>query len=190
MDFTDPAYLRQGNDRQRSAYQTLSELKLFSNLADFHPVLTGTVPLGIDIPGSDLDICCEVYQPQSFVQTVSQRYHHLPDFEVQPVISNNVLATVIRFRTQQWLIELFGQPFPPVEQQAYRHMVVEHRTLELATKDFWEDIKELKRKGLKTEPAFAQLLDLPGDPYEAVLSLESFSDKQLQKLLRTVGYHN
>jgi len=190
VNFTDPAYLQRGNDRQRLAYQTLGELKLFSYLAEFRPVLTGTFPLGIDIPGSDLDICCEVYQPQSFAQSVSQQYGHLPDFEVQPVISNNVLATVIRFRYQQWLIELFGQPIPPARQQAYRHMVVEHRILQLADAHFWERIKELKRKGLKTEPAFAQLLDLPGDPYEAVLSLESFSDKQLHKLLRAVGYHN
>ncbi|MGD1893688.1 MAG: DUF4269 domain-containing protein [Cyclobacteriaceae bacterium] len=156
MDFTNPIYLQRGNDRQRSAYQTLNNLALFSHLADFQPVLTGTVPLGIDIPDSDLDICCEVYQPQSFMQTVSNRYSRLPGFEVHPTINNNILTTVIQFRHGQWLIELFGHPLPTIQQPAYRHMVVEHRILQLANANFWEGIKELKRKGIKTEPAFAQ----------------------------------
>ena len=34
---------------------------------------------------------------------------------------------------------------------------------------FKEQIRGLKRNGLKTEPAFAKLLGLNGDPYRAVL---------------------
>lgn len=190
MNFADLAYLQRGNDRQQSAYQALNELELFSYLANFHPILTGTVPLSIDIPSSDLDICCEVYQPKSFAATVAKQYGHLPNFKVQPIIVNHVLTTVIQFRYGQWLIELFGHPLPPVQQQAYRHMIVEHRVIGLANANFCETIITLKRKGIKTEPAFAQLLNLPGNPYEALLSLESYSDQQLEKLLHSVSYHN
>ena len=67
-------------------------------------------------------------------------------------------------------------------------MMVEHRILQLANVAFREEIKALKQRGVKTEPAFTQLLDLPGDPYQAVLDLENYSDEQLWKLLSSRGY--
>lgn len=54
--FADTAYLAAGNERQRSAYRVLTELGLLERLASFNPILVGTVPLGIDIPDSDLDV--------------------------------------------------------------------------------------------------------------------------------------
>jgi len=41
----------------------------------------------------------------------------------------------------------------------------------------------LRQAGLKTEPAFAELLALAGDPYAALLELESQSAPQLTALL-------
>ena len=46
--------------RKRAAHAVLGELRIFEILAEFKPVLVGTVPLGIDLPASDLDIVCEV----------------------------------------------------------------------------------------------------------------------------------
>lgn len=57
--FLDPGYLRHGNQRQRAAFAVLDELGLFKRLAAHGPVLAGTVPLAIDIAGSDLDILCQ-----------------------------------------------------------------------------------------------------------------------------------
>jgi hypothetical protein len=42
----------------RLAQQTLGSLGFPDGLAPYNPVLAGTIPLGVDIPGSDLDIIC------------------------------------------------------------------------------------------------------------------------------------
>ncbi len=54
--FIDPAYLADGNQRQRAAHRVLSELRIFEILAPYHAMLSGTIPLAIDIPESDLDV--------------------------------------------------------------------------------------------------------------------------------------
>jgi hypothetical protein len=57
-DWKDVTYLLHGTVTQRAAYAALAALQVFSLLQDFDPVLVGTIPLNIDIPGSDLDIVC------------------------------------------------------------------------------------------------------------------------------------
>lgn len=51
-------------------------------------------------------------------------------------------------------------------------MLVEHQILAQKGKDFRAKIIDLKKMGIKTEPAFAQLLGLQGDPYKSLLKLE------------------
>lgn len=46
----------------------------------------------------------------------------------------------------------------------------------------------LKRDGVKTEPAFAKLLNLNGNPYEELLNLEFLTDKEIIDKLRELGY--
>ncbi|HRF37192.1 MAG TPA: DUF4269 domain-containing protein, partial [Saprospiraceae bacterium] len=58
-------------------------------------------------------------------------------------------------------------------QNAYRHLLIEARLLEERGPEFRQQIIELKQQGVKTEPAFARLLGLEGDAYEALLRLES-----------------
>lgn len=148
MNFTDPSYLQHGNVQQQSAYRVLTELHIFSSLAEFQPVLTGTFPLGINAPGSDLDISCAVYDPKRFVTLATNEYGKLPRFQVKQAIFSNLLTVLIRFNYQRWPIELFGQALPSLRQSAYRHMVAEHRILQLANPSFFQRVKELKSKGI------------------------------------------
>ena len=62
-------------------------------------------------------------------------------------------------------------------------MVVQSRLLELDDGRFRAAVLALKQSGLKTKPAFADLLGLAGVPYKAPLGLESMTEDNLRRLL-------
>lgn len=51
-------------------------------------------------------------------------------------------------------------------------MLIEATILNKYGEDFRRKIIELKESGVKTEPAFAQLLELKGNPYEGLLNFK------------------
>lgn len=164
MNFSDHTYLETGNSRQRVVSKILGELNLLAVLAEYRPVLVGTIPIDVDVANSDLDIICEMYSREAFGRQVEDHFGHLPAFVVKHTRMQGLPTVVIRFSYHQWPIELFGQAQPAEGQMAFRHMVVEHRVLALADTSFRKDIRRLKREGTKTEPAFARLLNLSGIP--------------------------
>jgi hypothetical protein len=181
QDWKNLRYLQQGNSRQQRAYAVLAELALWPTLRAFDPVLAGTIPLGIDLPASDLDVICEVPLPSqaSFVQVLRGQYGHLTGFQLRPTSSQGQAAIVANFSYAGVAIEVFGQALPTSQQYAVRHLVVEAAILQVGGEVWRAAVQRLKQQGLKTEPAFAQLLHLPGDPYEALLTLEGKSAAEL-----------
>ncbi|MOA01231.1 hypothetical protein D3C78_1206230 [compost metagenome] len=47
---------------------------------------------------------------------------------------------------------------------------------------FKEQIIKLKSEGVKTEPAFAHILQLEGDPYIILLEMSNWTDEELRIL--------
>jgi len=183
-DFRGIAYLRGGNARQGAAYQTLGALRVIERLADYGPVLAGTVPLGIDVAGSDLDILCEVHDFARFEADLAAGFGHCAGFRVTaPRRRFGGVSMTASFDHGGFIIEPFGQSLPAERQSAYRHMVVEARLLALGGAAFRRRIVALKRSGVKTEPAFAQCLGLDGDAYLALLDLEALDDDDLAALM-------
>jgi hypothetical protein len=185
----DPSYLVAGTSRQRRTYAVLKDLGILTTLGTFDPVVAGTIPLDIDLPGSDIDIICEVTPAvsQSFEQLLHTHYGHLPGFRFGKVASGLQPALVSSFCYAQVEIEVFGQDLPTVQQYAFRHMVVEHAVLRAGGAPWRTAVRRLKEQGLKTEPAFATLLQLPGNPYEALLTLEGLSTAELASMLAQVS---
>jgi len=58
IDFTRLDYLNSGNDKQKWVYRVLIGHHVFEKLQRFDPILTGTIPINIDVQASDLDIIC------------------------------------------------------------------------------------------------------------------------------------
>jgi len=134
------------------------------------------------VAGSDLDVCCEVAlaAQDAFEALVRRHYGHLPAFRVSRFASLGHAAIVWGFSYERLPVEVFGQALPATQQYAFRHLVVEAAILEAGGEPWRAAVRQLKQQGLKTESAFAQLLHLPGDPYEALLTLEGWSMAELR----------
>ena len=176
-NFKNPTYLQVGNTKQKLAYKELMEIKLFDKLANYYPVLCGTIPIEIDTHESDLDIVCFCKNLDEFAREVELHFGSAKNFSLVKKLKRNKLAVIARFETTSFLVEIFGQNLPVEKQMAYMHMVVEAKILEEKDETFRKKIIELKKSGLKTEPAFAKLLNLPGDPYQALLIYKSSYNK-------------
>lgn len=183
MFWDDLTYLNRGSERQRDAFRVLIELDLFSVLADFEPKLAGTFPLGIEIPTSDLDVLCCAEDLDYFTQIVTAMYGDEDEFEVRRTEKNDFPTVICNFRVQNIPVEVFAQPRPTEEQNAYRHLVAEARLLREAGEEAVVAIRNLKLEGMKTEPAFGQYFCLPNDPYEALLDLADVSAEELNEVV-------
>ena len=169
IDFKNISYLKVGNPRQRVAYQILQEIAIFDILQTYKPILTGTIPIEIDIPESDLDIICQCHDHEKLSSLLKSSYGNKVGFEIT-VKSKPITTTICRFQHQSFIIEIFAQNKPPEEQNAYIHMINEYQILKEKGDTFKSHIIQLKKKGIKTEPAFALLLHLKGDAYEQMLN--------------------
>ncbi len=170
VDFDHIEYLASGNRKQRRAYLTLVKCNLFCVLQAFNPKLVGTIPIGIDIENSDLDIICEVKDRHTFKHILSKHFGNSESFKLKEHITEGEPVVIAGFKLDEFEIEVFGMNRPTKEQNAYRHMLIEHRILQQKGEDFRLQIIRLKRAGYKTEPAFASLLGLSGDPYFQLLN--------------------
>lgn len=170
VDFLNITYLQFGNKKQQKVYQVLVENKIMEKLSTYTPILVGTIPIHIDIETSDIDIICYVKDKNQFIEVLVNYFQHMKGFKVT---KNDVFDAIkANFYMEDFEIEIFGQNVESVQQNAYQHMLIEHNLLMENGEQFRQEIIELKRQGLKTEPAFAKLLGLDGNPYEALLKLE------------------
>lgn len=166
-------------ERYWRAQQAIAELRLFQLLAAYRPLLAGTIPLGIDLPESDLDIICQVTDQGAFRRDLAPLASQA-DFRVRTKPG----VIICNFTYSGFAFELYGQPGPPERSQAYLHMVAEARLLALAGPGAVQAIRALKAKGLKTEPAFAAYFGLAGDPYQVLLELAEAPLAELVELVR------
>lgn len=172
INFNTIDYLKYGNIRQKEAYFVLKDLLIFENLKLYNPILTGTIPLEIDLPESDLDIICECRNHTEFSKVISSLFADKNEFKIKSKNYKGIKSTIAKFKTEKFDIEIFGQNIPTQLQNAYRHMLIEYTILKRKEPEFKSNIIKLKQQGLSTEAAFAKLLGLIGNPYDELLNLE------------------
>ncbi|HGH7182853.1 DUF4269 domain-containing protein [Bacillus cereus] len=168
--FTSITYLQSGNEKQQKVYDVLDKLNIMEDLTLYSPVLCGTIPIRIDTLRSDLDIVMEVHNFDVFEQEMRSLYGSYKGFKIKKKKIKTTESIKVNFEFEGFEFELFAQPKPVRNQNAYRHMIVEHMLL-MQHPHIREKIMYLKEQGLKTEPAFAQVLKIDGDPYEELILL-------------------
>jgi hypothetical protein len=172
IDWTDISYLKTGSPAQQQAYTALQGSHVLDKLKNFSATLVGTYPIDIAITGSDLDIICEVKDHAGFAALLKSKFASFNQFELIQKEIRGVFTTICRFEFGNFQFEIFGQDKPVHQQWAYRHMLIEHQLLIKYGDELKTMVIALKQKGIKTETAFAMLLQLQGDPYVALLQLE------------------
>jgi hypothetical protein len=184
----DITYLKLGNERQKNAYSVLNKLKIFKILREYDPTLGGTIPIEIDISESDLDIICEVYDLEEFEELVIKSFNRYDNFRIERQTVKGLLTSLSYFGYTNFRIEIFGQLKPVIEQNGYRHMMVEKKLLEISGESARKQIIKLKKLGLKTEPAFAKYFNLKGDPFDELLKLSRLNEEELILFLKKKNY--
>ncbi len=180
--------LKDGSPVQREAHAILLKSEIFSILEAFDPAHVGTIGNDIDIPGSDIDIICSAPEFSEVRNALAPKFTSIEgytDYD-STVRGNEVFVAKIPTSPP---IEIYCERQPTTEQLGYRHYLLGCRVLKLAGPAGHTLLRSLKRKGIKTEPAFATILGLTGDPYLSFLEVEKLSDTEILKLLRAHSPH-
>lgn len=181
---TSPRYLL---TMSRPHYlDALKRVGVLSALAQFDPHVAGTPPLGLDLADSDIDVLCHAPDPMQFLLVIWTVFGNYPAFAARQWVSGE-RPVIAEFSAEGWTFELFGCPQPVGEQIGWRHFRIEQRLLALGGTRLRTLVMEQRRRGLKTEPAFAAVLSLTGNPYQALLDLDTWSDDALTDLLAGVS---
>lgn len=164
----------------------LKEMKIFQALEKYEPVFAGTIPIDIHTPESDVDIICYAQNLEAFYNDLKDHFQTYNNFKIYQREVKSKQSVVCSFNTKWFLIEIFGQNTPSKLQDAYRHMLIEERIINLSPdpQRFREQIRDMKLSGIKTEPAFAQYFNLKGCPYASLLELEKLSDSDIRQTLK------
>lgn len=169
-DWQDIEFLQDGSLTQKKAWKSLNNTSALEILANYNPVLTGSIPLDIDVADSDLDVICTVPDLNQFQDFLTSKFSHWENFSVQQIKVSGEATVIATFRDQYFPYEIFGQVVPVQQQNAYLHMLIEDFLIKLGGDRALQTIREMKIDGLKTEPAFANYFGINGDPYKELRS--------------------
>lgn len=153
-------------------FGALKKSQALTLLQEFNPLIAGTFPLGLQTEDSDLDILIQLKDKKSLKDLALKNWENLENFKIDEGMIDDFETMIIKFTLDKIPFEIFAQDLEPVKQKAYRHFLVEERLLKEMGSDFRHLVMRLRKQGLKTEPAFAQALNLSGDPFDALLNLQ------------------
>lgn len=188
IDWRRLDYLAHGNPRQRSAHALLTAGvwgALTAQCSDL--ALVSTVAIGLDRPGSDLDIVCRYPAPAAFAATLAAQ-----GWQVAQKGADIWLAeqSVTSADGHPWPLELYLTPDPLERLNGWRHLSLMAALLERFGAAFYHQVLRLRLdEGLKGEAAMCHLLGLAGDPYAALLTLEGGELAPLVWQPRAIGPH-
>ena len=168
--------------RRPSYLDAIERTRLLAVLAAFDPHVAGSLPLGLDLPSSGIDVLCHAPDPVAFAWTLWHACASRRHFSIRQWI-DRTRPVIASFEADGWRFELFGATQPVRQQDGWRHFDVERRLLLLGGAAFRCSVMGHRARGLKTEAAFAAALGLRDDPYAAMSRLYDHGDPKLAAAL-------
>jgi len=159
------------------ADKAISESRVIELLEGYSPKVVSTIFVGFDTQESDIDIVCEYREQPVFASVFESAFSGRESYAL--TLRDEYI--VGRFESSGFLFEIYASRTPVMRQNAFRHYEVMRRLAEVGDAEICAKVRHLKEKGFKTEPAICQVLGLVGDPYEAVLKLENWSEEKLRE---------
>lgn len=179
MNFKDIKYLKEGNNRQVSLYSCISINNILNILDSFNPVLVSTICVNLDLAKSDVDIVCEAKDFSAFLSVAKSNFQNFKNFKT----TSSKERCIASFEISPFIFEIYCSKTPVNMQNGFIHFSVMHKILQIGGEKLRKQILKYKEAGLKTEPAIAKVLNLSGNPYEAVSDLDNFSDFELKLVI-------
>lgn len=170
------------NTKKQRAMQSISNIDLLARLSPFKGTVVSSIFVDLDLDHSDIDVICCFSDPAPFQSHLSQEFGHYEAFKVK--CGENVV--LCNFWAGGFEFEIYGTTVDIPDQPAYRHYKIMERLLKIGGQNFTQSIKQLKAGGLKTEPAICHYLKIAGDPYQAILDLENWTDERIEAQISSV----
>ena len=166
-------------EKNQQIANVLGKSQVLKKLKPYSPLVSGTFPLGLGVENSDVDILISSENFQGSEDVLKSEFSKFENFQIQKTSVLGQETWIAGFQVDQVPFEIFWQKIPSHQQSAHRHLIVEARLLKMFGKDLKKKVLNLKKSGLKTEPAFAEALGIEGDPYEELLKLHAYSEAEL-----------
>ena len=161
---------------KKLAGRAIQQCRVLEYLEAFTPEVVSTIFADLDIAGSDIDIVCQYENFEDFSKAFKSAFVPMSDFEF---LSERGYA-VGRFSFNGFRFEIYASKTQVQKQDAYRHFQIMKRLSKYGGAKFRSHIRKLKVSGLKTEPAICKLLSVVGNPYKAILDIESWSEDRIK----------
>lgn len=173
-------------EENKSIFKALTASRILESFKQYTPFLAGTFPLGLQVENSDLDILMYAQNLDQLNDELKERYGHFSDYKVQRIFVDELDSLIVNFRFEQISFEIFAQKKPVVFQKAFTHFQIEERLLKIGGDKFQKAVITQRLEGLKTEPAFAQVLRLKSDPFNELLILQKATNEKLRNILESL----
>ncbi len=113
-----------------SSYKdAIDRIGILDILAPFDPHVVGTLPLGIALPDSDIDIVCHA-PGDAIAELIGTAFSSADDFALYQGSARG-RPLIAKFEAEGWLFEIFASTEPVVAQPGWQHFRIEQRLLGL-----------------------------------------------------------
>lgn len=167
-------------EKSKSVINFLEKSNILESLASYKPLISGSYPLNIVTKDSDLDILFQSEKLSLFKKDVMTLFSDNDSLVIKEKKHQDISSLIISLRYKDLVVELFCQSKSVYKQQSNLHFLIEGRLLKIFPK-VKKQIIQLKKNGIKTEPAFGEVFKLAA-PYKDLLKLQLLSDKELKTL--------